>query len=197
MVSEFLLGGISLIQQPKVHQSEQRSARLQQFLRFYLANETTALLPVQQMTEVLNIPVHQIVPIPHLPRWVMGIYNWRGEILWIVDLGHLVGLSSVYQQAITRSHYTVIVIHSSLQGGGKAGSQSSGRKMLGLVVNRVEDMEWCNPDSIQSPPQSTVTPELVPFLRGYWLKPNGEMLVVLDSEAIVAGMPKPEAATTE
>lgn len=197
MVSEFLSGGVSLIQQPEVDHSGQRGARVQQFLRFYLANETTALLPVQQMTEVLNIPVHQIVPIPHLPSWAMGVYNWRGEILWIVDLGHLVGLPSVYQQTSARSHYTVIVVHSSLQGVGRAGSQSSGRKMLGLVVNRVEDMEWCNPDAIQSPPQSTVTPELVPFLRGYWLKPDGEMLVVLDSDAIVAGMPKPEAATAE
>lgn len=66
--------------------------------------------------------------------------------------------------------------------------------MLGLLVNRIEDMEWCNPDSIQSPPLSAVTPELVPFLRGYWLKSNGEILVVLDSNSIIAGMPQPEVS---
>jgi positive phototaxis protein PixI len=63
--------------------------------------------------------------------------------------------------------------------------------MLGLAVTRVEDIEWCNPDLIQSPPSSTVTPELVPFLRGYWLKSNGEMLLLLDGQAIMAAMPKP------
>ena len=51
-------------------------------------------------------------------------------------------------------------------------------------------MEWCNPDEIQSPPLSAVTPELVPFLRGYWLKSNGEILVVLDGNSIIAGMPQ-------
>jgi positive phototaxis protein PixI len=63
--------------------------------------------------------------------------------------------------------------------------------MLGLVVNRVEDIEWCNTDLIQSPPSSTVTPSLVPFLRGYWLKSDDEILPVIDGKAILAAMPKP------
>ena len=62
---------------------------------------------------------------------------------------------------------------------------------LGLVVNRVEDIEWCDPTRIQPLPSSTVIPELVPFLRGYWWKSNGEMLAVLDGNAIVEAMPKP------
>jgi len=62
--------------------------------------------------------------------------------------------------------------------------------MLGLAVNQVEDMEWFNCDLIQSPPESAVNPELVPFLRGYWLKSNGEIVVVLDGNSIIAGMPK-------
>ncbi|HEY9668799.1 MAG TPA: chemotaxis protein CheW [Coleofasciculaceae cyanobacterium] len=62
-------------------------------------------------------------------------------------------------------------------------------QLLGVVVNRVEDIEWCYSDWIQSPPLSSVTPELVPFLRGYWLKQSGDMLVVLDDQAILAAMP--------
>ena len=52
--------------------------------------------------------------------------------------------------------------------------------------------EWCNPDLIQSPPVSAVTPNLVPFLRGYWSKSNSEILVVLDGNSIIAGMPQPK-----
>ncbi|GBF83605.1 CheW protein [Aphanothece sacrum FPU3] len=63
--------------------------------------------------------------------------------------------------------------------------------MLGLVVSGVEDIEWCNPAEIQSPPASAVTPSLAPFLRGYWLKTQGDMFVILDGEAIMAAMPKP------
>lgn len=193
MVSEFLSGGTSspFAEPPKTPNLEPPVVLGQQFLRFHLLPETTALLPLHQMTEVLTIPVHQIVPIPHMPAWIMGVYNWRGEILWIVDLGHLLGLSPLYQQTLNRSTYTAIVIHSAQQVGGKqrVSSQITGRKMLGLVVAQVEDMEWCAPNVIQSPLQSDVTPELVPFLRGYWMKSNGEMPIVLDGGSILAGMP--------
>ncbi len=165
----------------------------QQFLRIHLLPDTAAMLPVQQMTEVLTIPIASVVPIPQMPAEVMGVYNWRGEILWIVDLGHLIGLTPLHQQATSRSNYTAVVIHSTGQASDKnQSSQKTGRKTLGLLVNRLEDMEWCNPDEIQSPPLSAVTPQLVPFLRGYWLKSNGEILVVLDGNSIIAGMPQPK-----
>ena len=189
MVSEFLSRGTLSWTQT----AEQTAGAEQQFLRFHLIPDTTVLLAVHQMTEVLTIPVGEIVPIPQLPAWVMGVYNWRGEILWMVDLGHLVGLTPLYQQAISRSNYTAVVVHAEQQPGSRTGSQDTGGKKLGLVVNRLEDMEWCNPDLIQSPPQSSVSSELVKFLRGYWLKTNGDILVVLDANSIIAGMPQPES----
>src|ERR671932_1970684 len=82
-----------------------------QFLRFHLMPHTTALLPMEQLTEVLTIPNGQIVPIFHMPAWVMGVYNWRGEILWMVDLGHLLGLSPWYQQTSSASAHTAAVLH--------------------------------------------------------------------------------------
>ena len=190
MISEFLARGTTSGMQA----SEQTAGVVQQqFLRFHLMSDTTALLPVQQMTEVITMAISEVVPIPHMPAWVMGVYNWRGEILWTVDLGHLVGLTPLYQHATSRSTYTAIVVHAAEQRQ-RAGSQNTGSKMLGLLVNRVEDIEWCNPDLIQSPPQSAVPSELVPFLRGYWLKPNGEILVVLDGNSIIARMPQPEVS---
>jgi positive phototaxis protein PixI len=167
---------------------EASSKALEQFLRFHLMPNTTALLPIEQLTEVLTIPRDQIVPIFHMPPWVMGVYNWRGEILWMVDLGHLLGLSPWHQQPISTNTYTAVVLQAHSK---QATSTNVQSQMLGLAVTRVEDIEWCNPDLIQSPPSSTVTAELVPFLRGYWLKSNGEMLLLLDGQAIMAAMPKP------
>jgi len=78
----------------------------EQFLRFHLEPETKIMLPIEQVTEVLKIDVGNIVPIPQMPSWVMGVYNWRGEILWIVDLGHLIGLNSWYQQENNTKDHT-------------------------------------------------------------------------------------------
>lgn len=194
MISEFLSRGAT----SEIQTTEQTAGVGQQFLRFHLMPDTTALLPVHQMTEVVTLVINDVVPIPQMPAWVMGVYNWRGEILWLVDLGHLIGLTPIYQQVTSRSTYTAVVVHATQQMPGKqrAGSQNTGGKIIGLLVNRVEDMEWCNPDLIQSPPMSAVDPELVPFLRGYWLKSNGEILVVLDGESIIARMPQPEDSTS-
>jgi positive phototaxis protein PixI len=163
------------------------SRESEQFLRFHLVPDTTALLPIQQVTEVLTIPRGQIVPIFQMPAWVMGVYNWRGEILWIVDLGHLVGLTPWYEQAISASAYKAVVLQARSN---QAAATNVKSQMLGLVVNRIEDIESCNPDWIQSAPSSTISPELAQFLRGYWLTSNGEMLAVLETQAILAAMPK-------
>jgi positive phototaxis protein PixI len=165
-------------------------ANQQQFLRFSLLPDTTAILPVNQMTEVLNIPLGQIVPIPHMPSWVMGVYNWRGEVLWLVDLGHLVGLDAIYQEQSSRSYYSAIVIHHHHI---HKEQKSIARKTLGLIVNQVEDMEWCNPDWIQSSLETNINSQLVPFLRGFWLKENGEIFTVLDGNSIIANMPQPQS----
>lgn len=161
------------------------SSDSEQFLRFHLLPNTTVLLPVLQLTEVLKIPKGQIVPIPSMPAWVMGVYNWRGEILWIVDLGHLVGLTPWYQQASSAPVHMAVVLNGCSS---NARSNNAKSQMLGLVVNRIENIEWCNLDLIESPPSSTVTPELLQFLRGYWLKSNGEMLAILDGKSIIEAM---------
>jgi positive phototaxis protein PixI len=145
------------------------------------------MLPINQLTEVLTIPIGQIVPVPHMPAWVMGVYNWRGEILWMVDLGHLVGLTPWHQKTAMSSAYRAVVLHASA---GQSRAVRAKSQTLGLIVSQVEDIEWCDPSEIQSPPASAVTANLAPFLRGYWLKGNGDMIVTLDGEAILAAMPQ-------
>ena len=163
------------------------SSEKEPFLRFYLEPDTTALLPLLQLAEVFNIPISQIVPIAHMQPWIRGVYNWRGEILWIADLGHLVGLTPSYQQASSTLTYTTVVLQSLSN---QATSTTGKNQLLGVIVNRLEDIEWCNLDQIQSPPSSTVAQGLVPFLRGYWWKSDDDVLAVLDGEAIMAAMPK-------
>ncbi len=153
----------------------------EQYLRCRLMPDTLVMLPVAQLTEVLKIPVGQITPIPHLPAWVMGVYNWRGEILWMVDLGHLLGMTPWQQQTVSTSSYTAAILNVAVEG--------AERRTLGLVVTQVQDIELCDPGQIQSPPPSAITPELAPFLQGYWLKSSSEMLACLDGKAILAAMP--------
>ena len=145
------------------------------FLRFFLLSDLAVLLSVHQLAEILTLSLGQIVPMFEMPPWVMGVYNWRGEVLWVIDLNHFLGLTPWYQQPDYSSKHTVVVLKA-------AQSQTDGiaqkEAVLGLVVNRVEDMVLCAPESIQPLSEPLLSEllsdrianvlEIQPFLRGYW-----------------------------
>jgi positive phototaxis protein PixI len=161
----------------------------EQFLRLSLAN-MEVLLPVRQLTEVLNISLGQIVPIPHMPAWVMGVYNWRGDILWMMDLGHRCGLTPWYQQPTYGSSHAAVVLQvRQYESRSPATPPTAKTKTIGLVVRHVGELEQCYPGAIQALPPSSIPPELAPLLRGYWWQPEGEMLAVLDGEALIRALP--------
>lgn len=159
-----------------------------QFLKFAIYPSTKLMLPIRQITEVLKIKFGQIVPIPQMPPWVMGVYNWRGDILWMVDLGHLIGLDPWYQRENNRNYQTAIVLSPHKE---KIQSDKRVGTNLGLIVSHVEDIKMCDRSTIQSPPNNSVSQQISSFLQGYWLgKENDDMTLVLDGKAIVAAMPK-------
>lgn len=156
------------------------------FLQFYLEPDTTALLPLQQSAEVISISRKEIVPIFFMPAWVTGVYNLRGEILWVIDLGHLLGLTPCYQQISGGSSLTTIVLNGTP---GCATPAKVRNSMLGCLVSQLEAIEYCDSRQIQSSPL-TGTP--LPFVQGYWSKSEHEKLAILDIAAIMAAMPKPD-----
>ena len=144
------------------------------------------MLPIAQITEILKIEFAGIVPIPQMPAWVMGVYNWRGDILWIVDLGHLLGLSSWYHQiapAVGFGECNVIVLSPN-----KAILGAENDLHLGLVVYRVEDIEECSLKEIQPTFDKTVA-KIAEFASGYWSKSETEIVSILDGNAIAHAMP--------
>lgn len=162
-----------------------RNAKTEQFLRLELNQETKALLPIRQLSEVLKVPADRVAPIPHMPAWVMGVYNWRGQILWIVDLAHLVGLAPWHQHRVNVSTHTVVVFNPLSSRATPVNQQS---QILGLVVNQVTDLEACDTYVIQ-PPTVTSVRLITQFVRGYWMKSDDDVLVILDGSAILSAMP--------
>lgn len=177
----------------------------EQFLSCFLGSNTTILLPVVQLIEILNISLDQITPIPHLPAWVGGVYNWRGEVLWIVDLAQLLGIEAAPPQADPRS-----TTHNPTQGStpmlnpalanpqlvvlqGQEVTATGTWATLGVLVDQTGDLEWCDLDAIQSPPPTAFTTTLARFLRGYWLRDNGDVFLCPSVDAIFAAMPQGSA----
>ena len=152
----------------------------QQFLRFYLTDETLTLLPTKYLTEVLTISTEQIAPIPNMLPWIIGTYNWRGQILWLADLSYLLGFEPMYKQVFTSSYTAAI-----LQVDSNNCQEEAERQVIGLVVKQIGNIERCSSDQIQPVSSSHADHQSTQFLQGYWLKSEAEILAVLDFDAIL------------
>lgn len=152
-------------------QPEDRHRSLQ-FLTFELSSDTRAMLAATQAVEILQLPMPRITPIPGMAAWVLGAYNWRGEMIWIVDLPQLLELAPLGDQGSATAHYSIAIV-------------SMESTYLGLAVPSVGDLYSGEPDDIRSFPGEVATPALASVLQGYILSEDEEILLVLDAEAIL------------
>ena len=152
-------------------------ATQQQFLRFQLQVDLMALIEIDLVTELVNIPSDRIVPMPHLPPAVMGIYNWRGEILWIVNLATLIGVNRPAGRS--RSLQPTIILGSGVT------PEDRLQKTVGLVVDELDEIEWFDLDAIQSPVPAHVYLEFSKWANGLWVSPTGENFLRLDGQKIL------------
>lgn len=137
----------------------------QRLLRFPLGLEDSALLPLEQITEIFRVNVADILPVPEMPNQILGICNWRGEMLWLIDLNHLVGCPPLFRQDPVLVPPMVMVV------------QVKGQS-LGLVVPQVNDIELHDLQQLQPPSVGLFPPKLLPFVLGALRGGKGTVLDV-------------------
>ncbi len=140
----------------------------QRFLRLRLSGENETLLPLEVIAEVLQLELAEILPVPEMPDCLLGVCNWRGEILWLADLNVLVGSPPLWHQTPGLERPMVIVAE-------------SGDRKVGLVVERVDDVELAAPETLHMPTEFEST-AIAPFVMGYLPNHKG---TVLDVDVIV------------
>lgn len=194
-VADWLSQGVKAQSSPTITAASEQQSDLAKFLRFYFSPEDTALLPLKNVKEVLNIPLMGILPVPHMPDCLIGIYNYRGEILWLVDLGAQLGFvpstefiqgmnsptelaiktttALTAKQGVTLTNelptLTVIILHNN-------------DKYIGIVVPKVVDIEMHDLQEMQYPSEDLFSPNILPFLKGYLIRSSSP---VLDINALI------------
>lgn len=138
----------------------------QRLLRFPLGLQDSALLPLEQIAEIIRVNVAEILPVPEMPSCVLGICNWRGEMLWLVDLNHLVGCPPL---SLERGALMAMVVQVNDQ-------------TVGLVVHKVNDIELHDLQQLQKAEAGLFPSKLLPFVLGAL---PGDRGTVLDVTAII------------
>ncbi|MEM7726773.1 MAG: chemotaxis protein CheW [Cyanobacteria bacterium P01_A01_bin.45] len=144
----------------------------QKFLSFNLGERDAAVISLESITEVVPISLSEICSVPQMPNCLLGIYNWRGEMLWLVDLENMLGYSPISQKSNILSKMMAIVIRYE-------------SKSLGLVVRKLTDIDLLDKNQMKPPESELFKPEIFPVLNGYFINQSEEIIVNLNTEEIL------------
>ena len=163
---------VAVTSNKEAENGEEKTPEMQRFLRFQLGGEDMALLPTEGVLQVVQIKMEDILPVPQMPACVMGVYNWRGDMLWLVDFQHLVGLQPLLSESVSLTNCMTVVV-------------KLNNKLMGLVVDKVEDIEERDRNQMQPLAAGLFSSELVEFLQGYFVTKDNKMLMVFEGETLV------------
>ena len=141
----------------------------QRLLRFPLSNHDSGLLRLEDIAEVLQIASADVLPVPGVPEEVMGICNWRGEMLWLIDFNALIGYPPLLNQISGLSPLTILVIQAH-------------DKVVGLGVSQFDDVELHDLSHLQSVAPGLFPPPMHAFIAGVL---PGDQGAVLDASSII------------
>ncbi len=142
------------------------------YLSFHLGAKDTAGIPVESIIETAPISVSDILPVPEMPGWILGIYNWRGEMLWMVSLEGLLGYQGQNSVIDSTLNPMILVIQTE-------------EKSLGLLIGDVIDIEGIDPSQQRRPTPELFNQEMIPFIEGYTINEAEEILIQLNPQTII------------
>ena len=141
---------------------EKEVERLETWVLFRLRGGAFAL-PVSEVREVLR--VGEITRVPNPPFPVTGVFNLRGRVLPLVDLGLRLGMGTTRLGPASR----LLVLE-------------SGRQLVGLLVDAAQSILHLAPSQFETPAEEDE--RLGAVLARY---PHGDLRVrLLDGEALLS-----------
>ena len=159
-----------------------KSRAVRKFLRFYLGsgdrpnasmtNSDLALLEAEIVTEVITISPKELLPVPQMPYCVLGIYSWRSEMLWVVDVENLLGYPPSLSEDADADE-TILVMVVQVQG-----------QSMGLVVSRIDSIIEQNLEQFKSSSSEIFSEDIMPFLYGYFTDEHNNIIMLIDAEEI-------------
>ncbi len=161
-----------LVKSEPIHQRVLEAADAPRFLQFPLVNDTMGLLPLERLVEVIKIAPQEILPIPQVPDYLLGIANRRGEAVWLVDLLYLIGANHLSQPERVPEVCMAILVQAEEQA-------------IGLLVEEVSSIEVYHINNLQLFPPQMLPPEILAFLEGYFIDSEGNTLALINLDTII------------
>jgi purine-binding chemotaxis protein CheW len=96
-------------------------------LRFDVPSGNEFALPASGVREVMSVYLDRITPIPNASPFFLGTYNWRGQVIWVADLGQFLGDQVLVNT--DRNEVSVLIVEEQ-------------ELIMGFAVHTVANTEW-------------------------------------------------------
>ncbi len=143
-----------------------------QYVIFGLCDEEYGL-PIGRVQSIIRYEA--ATPVPHAPEGVEGVFNLRGQVLPLIDLGW-----RLRGEAITPTPASRIIV------------ADSGLGAVGLAVDRVHEVASLAVSEIRPAPQAALASEMADAFEGV-ANYGDRLIILLDADK---ALPKPAFTST-
>ncbi|MGD1808389.1 chemotaxis protein CheW [Dapis sp. BLCC M126] len=143
-----------------------------QFISIEVSKTLQVILSTRELDEVITLDHRTILQIPGMPTVVVGVFQWQGEILWLIDIAYLMGFEPLLSTGYYEQKFRVV----------KVKFRDS---YLGILVQKVGnllDVESKEISVVKTPKINSVVEK---FIQGTCTNSAGEKKMILDIEAII------------
>ena len=139
-------------------------------LRFDVPSGNEFGLIASGVREVMSVYVDRIAPIPNASHFFLGTYNWRGQVIWVADLGQFLGDRVSIDP--NQTEVSVLIVEDQ-------------ELVMGFAVHTVANTEWLD-ISQMLPPDLDIPTAMNSFINGvYPTTGSASGLKLLDRVAIL------------
>jgi purine-binding chemotaxis protein CheW len=147
-------------------------------LRFDVPSGNEYALPASGVREVMSVYFDRITPIPNASPFFLGTYNWRGQVIWVADLGQFLG--DLVLVNTDQNEVSVLIVEEQ-------------ELVMGFAVRAVANTEWLDVTQLlpHNDPAATPSPTTPTgsggFIKGVYQLADAEKseLRLLDQVAIL------------
>jgi purine-binding chemotaxis protein CheW len=121
-------------------------------LRFDVPSGNEFAIPASGVREVMSVYLDRITPIPNASPFFLGTYNWRGQVIWVADLGQFLGDQVLVNT--DQNEVSILIVEEQ-------------EIIMGFAVHTVANTEWLDVDRMITS-DIDVPPAMSSFVTGVY-----------------------------
>ncbi|WP_373541510.1 chemotaxis protein CheW [Chamaesiphon sp.] len=121
-------------------------------LRFDVPSGNEFALIASGVREVMSVYFDRITPIPNASPFFLGTYNWRGQVIWVADLGQFLGDRVLVNT--NQNEVSVLIVEEQ-------------ELVMGFAVHTVANTEWLDLSQML-PPDRDLPVAMRNFVKGVY-----------------------------